>query len=289
MSEIPRAIGRFAILTSLILLAGSLGGCVTRSVRSPVINRIGVQADLVRQVKGFTTLSRGYEHPMIVSVERLAHILNAVEVETKGKGASTLRQPAFHPDIVLRTAEAMAEAMAEAGPDQEVAVQVVRKEMKLGVFNQKYLTSFLAYAKDGYLYLLMRRVDWLIPQTDIDGSLPKPRRDYSPMNFRVVAGEYLFYAGPQTLEIDWQNPVFKVAYRLPGSTDGATRRREVIERSAIPKDEQEAISGGEDSIGIDELSPKQLRALADLEEDRDQGRITEVAYQRARRQLLRRR
>ena len=289
MHETPRAIGRFAVLATWILVGSLLGGCVTRSVRTPIIDRVGIQVALVRQVKGFTTQPRGYEHPSIISVERMAHILNAIEVETSGKGVGTVRQPAFHPDIVERTAQAVAEALAEAGPDQDIAIQVVRKEMRLGVFNKKFLTSFLAYLKEGYLYLLLRRVDWLVPQSDLDGSLPKPRRDYSPMKFRVVAGEHLFYAGPQALEIDWQNPIFRAAYRLPGSTRGTTRRREIIDRSPIPQDEQNAATDRENSVAIDELTPDQLRALADLEEDRREGRITELAYQRAKRQLLRRR
>jgi len=289
MSETPRAIGRFAIFVSLILLGSSLGGCMTRSVRTPVLNRIGVQTHLVREVNGFTTRSRGYEQPMIISTERLIHILNAVEVETRGKGVGTVRQPAFHPDIVERTAQAFSETLAKAGPDEDVAVQVVRKESQLGIFNKKYLTSFLAYVRDGYLYLLLKRVDWLIPQTDLDGSLPKPRRDYNPMDFRVVAGEHLYYAGPQTLEIDWHSPVFQLAYRLPGSSQGTKRRREILEQSAIPRDEQDEAIGGGTGVTLDSLSPAQLRALADLEEDRNQGRITEIDYQRARRQLLRQR
>ena len=289
MQETPRAIGRIAALASLILLGSLLGGCVTRSVRAPIINRMGIQVDLVRQIKGFSTLPRGFEHPSIISAERMAHILNAVEIETRGEGVGTLRQPGFHPDIVEKTARAISEALAEAGPDQEIGVKVVRKEMQLGIFHNKFLTSFLAYVDHGYLYLFLNRVDWLIPQQSKDNSLPEPRRDYNPMNFRVVAGEHLFYAGPQTLEIDWQNPVFRTAYRLPGSSEGTKRRREVIDRSPISKDERDAATTAEDSVTIDELSPDQLRALADLEEDRRQGRITEITYQRAKRQLLRRR
>lgn len=287
MHESPPVIGRLAALVSLILLGSSLGGCLTRSVRTPIIDRMGTQVDLVRQVKGFSTQPRGYEHPTLISVPRMTHILNAVEIETRGKGAGTLRQPAFHPDIVERTARALTEALAEAGPDQEVGIQIVRKEMRLGVFHKKFLTSLLAYVDEGHLYLLLNRVDWLIPQKSKDDSLPKPRRNYSPMDFRVVGGEHLFYAGPQALEIDWQNPVFQHAYRLPGSTHGTKRRREVIDRSPIPKEERDTAFASENDIAIDELSPEQLRALADLEEDRRQGRITETAYQRAKRQLLR--
>lgn len=280
---------RMATLACLVLLGSSLGSCATRSVRSPVIDRFGIQVDLVRQVSGFTTQTRGFEHPTIISVRRMTHILNAIEVETHNEGGGTIRQPAFHPDIVARTAQAMVEALAKAGPDQEIGVQAIRKEMRLGVFHRKYLTSCLAYVDDGNLYLLLRRVDWLIPRKKEGDRLPKPRRNERPMDFRVVGGDHIFYAGPQTLEIDWQNSVFKTAYRLPGSTRGTKRHREVIDRSTIPIDEQEAAIAGENRVALDELSPEQLRALADLEEDRRQGLITEPAYQRAKRQLLRRR
>ena len=259
-------------------------------VRSPIIHRTGIQVDLVREVRGFTTRPRNFEHPAIISVERLKNILNAVEVETgvgKKKGGSVVRQPAFHPEIVEMTARAVAEAFAEAGPDQEIGVQAIRKEMRLGVFHRKTLTSFLAYMKDGYLYLVLRRIDWPIPKKDEDDRLPEPRRDDRPMDFRVVSGEHLYYAGPQSLEIDWQDPVFRKPYRLPGTTRGSKRRRVILEQAPLPKSEREAGAG--ERIDIGDLSPEQLRALADLEEDRRQGRITEAAYQRAKRQLLRKR
>jgi hypothetical protein len=289
MAEIPRMIDRFAALVSLALLIGGLGGCASRSVHSPIIERVGVEVDLVRKVKGFTTEPRGYEHPTIISVERMAHILNAVEIETRGDGLGTIREPAFHPDIVEETAKAISEALAEAGPDDEVGAKIVRKEMRLGVFHKKYLTSFLLHIDKGHLYLFLHRVEWFVSQRDDDGSLPEPRHDNHPMDFRVVSGEHLYYAGPQALEIDWQNPVFQTAFRLPGSTGGETRRREVIDELAVPKDEQEANANRENSTALGDLSPDQLRALADLEEDRREGRITETAYQRAKRQLLRQR
>ena len=276
----------FAILGSV------LGGCATRAVRKPIINRMDVKVDLVRQVKGFTTQPRAFEHPAIISVERLQNILNAVEVETSANsrgGTGVIRQPAFHPAIVEATATAMSEAFAEANPDQEIGVKAIRKEMQLGVFHRKYLTSFLAYLKDGYLYLLLNRVDWPIPQKAEDDPLPEPRRGYSPMKFRVIAGEHLYYAGPQTLEIEWQSPVFRKPYHLPGTTGGSKRRRSIIEQSPIPREEREAASRDADEVGIEALSPEQLRALADLEEDRREGRITEATYQRAKRQLLRKR
>jgi hypothetical protein len=61
----------------------------------------------------------------------------------------------------------------------------------------------------------------------------------------------------------------------------------VLYQSDVPADEFGDEAGG--ATEFDDLSPEQLRALADLEEDRRQGRITEPAYQRARRELLRKR
>jgi hypothetical protein len=175
------------------------------------------------------------------------------------------------------------------GPDQEIGVQVIRREMKLGVFHQKYLTSFLAYIENGHLYLMLRRVEWLISKSHEKKRLPKPRRDERPMKFRVVSGDPLFYAGPQTLEIAWRDPAFQAGFRLPGTTKGAKRHREILLESPIPRSELDAKESSADTLGVGELSPEQLRALADLEDDRNEGRITETTYQRSRRQLLRRR
>jgi hypothetical protein len=278
---------RFSSILLIIFAATLLAGCATRTNRQSIIARRVARVDLVSEVRGFSKKTpRGYQHPAIISKQRLSHILNAIEVETpQEKKATSVRQPGIHPDLVERAAEALAEGFAEAGPDDELGVKLIRKEMKLGLFHRKYLTSFIAYMQDDYLYLQLSRVDWLIPEAKKGDKLPEPQRNQSPMKFRVVSGEHLFYAGPQILEIAWRDPVFRQPYRLPGSTEGGKRRREVLVQAPIPKDERDAASAGR--VALDTLSPEQLRALADLEEDRREGRITENAYQRSRRQLLR--
>ncbi len=281
---------RSRTLSTLAALAVCLGlvltsGCATRAQRHSIIDKTGMQVDLVRYVKGFRTEPQGFEHPAIISSERLTHILGAIEIETREKDGSTIRQPGIHPDLVLPIATALSDALREAGPDQEVGLQAVRKQQKLGVFHTKYLTSLLAYVKGGFLYLQLHRSDWEIPQAKEEKPLPEPIRDTRPMDYRVVSGDYLYFAGPQTLEIAWNNDVFRSAYKLPGSTGGEKRRREVLLESPIPQAERKAAQGSD--VSIDALTPEQLRALADLEDDRRAGRITEQAYQRARRELLR--
>lgn len=268
------------------LLLGSMAGCATRISRKQIIDRRAVDVDLVREMEGlFKTKPEGFEHPVVISSERLVNILNAIEVETPQETGGFVREPAFYPDTVEDVARAIAEGFAEAGPDERLGVKVIRKEANLGLFHTKYLTSLLAYIKNDHLYILLSRVDWPIPQSKENDKLPEPRADQQPMRFRVVSGEHLFYSGPQSLEIDWQNAVFRTAYHLPGTSGGEKRRREVLLQAPIPKDERRREDEG--GLSLDQLSPEQLRTLADLEEDRRQGRITEAAYQRAKRQILR--
>lgn len=275
------------MLAALLLLA-IFSGCGTRYARHEVVGLRDVQVDLVSQVEGlFGTVSQGYEHPAVISEVRIVHILNAIEVETPLEGGGFLREPALYPGMAAEAAGAIAQAFAEADPDQAIGVKLTRKEAKFGIFHTKYLTSFLAFMKDDHLYIELSRVNWPIPQPMEAKKLPEPRRGESPQSFRIVSGEHLFYAGSKALEIDWRSPVFRTAYHLPGTSGGVARRKEILLESPIPKEE---MGGPNEALeSVDQLSPEQLRALADLEEDRNQGRITEAAYQRAKRQLLRER
>ena len=285
-ARLPRSVWTLFIAGSCAALLANTG-CMTRTVRHRLIEQNLIEVDLVRQVSGFSVEERGYEHPATISAERLAHILGALEVETQDKKGGLLREPAFPPEILPRTAEQLSRAFAEAGPNEEIGVKVIRKERRLGLFHQKFLTTFLAYMDDDHLYLLLRRIDWPLKQADETKPLPEPRRNRKVMNFRLITGDPIFFAGVQDIEVAWRNPVFRTAFRLPGSTKGKRRRRELLETSPIPRDEFE--EGRNASSDLKQLSPSQLRALADLEEERQAGRITETAYQRARRQLLRRR
>ncbi|MFO0691221.1 MAG: hypothetical protein U0900_21160 [Myxococcota bacterium] len=261
-------------------------GCASQPHRHSIIDRAGMQVDLVRYARGFKTEPQGFSHPAIISKERLTHILGAIEIESREKkGAATIRQPGIHADMVVPIAAALSEALRQAGPDEEVGIKAVRKERSLGIFHTKYLTTLLAWVKGSSLYIQLHRSEWLIPQAKESKPLPEPMRDTRPMDFRIVSGEHLFFAGPQTLEIDFQNDVFRTAYHLPGSTGGEKVRREVLMEAPIPAAERK--SAEDSGVRLDQLNPEQLRALADLEEDRRSGRITEQAYQKARRELLR--
>lgn len=276
------------VLLGALLLTLLTTGCATRLNRHPIVKKRTVVIDLVTVKEGiFKTQQRDFEHPAIISFDRMKNILNAIEVETAEEGNLFLRQPAIHPDILDDAAAGMVEAFGESDPNSELGVKLIRKEGKLGVFHTKYLTSFLAHIKEGHLYIVFSQIDWPIPQSKETGRLPEPQPGGSNAKFRIVSGEPLFYAGPQALEIAWRSNLFRKPYRLPGSTKGEKRRRELLFQSEIPAEELEGAGGG--GSGVGDLSPEALRALADLEEDRRAGRITETAYQRAKRELLRKR
>lgn len=284
MLRLRPALALLALLALVPIVSAT--GCASRPRRHSIVDRTGMQVDLVRYARGFKTEPQGFAHPAILSKERLTHILGAIEIESREKkSAATIRQPGIHPEMIEPIAAALSEALRQAGPDEEVGIQAVRKERSLGIFHTKYLTTLLAWVKGDYLYVQLHRTDWPIPQEKEGKPLPEPMRDTRPMDFRVVSGEHLFFAGPQTLEIDFQNDVFRAAYHLPGSTGGEKLRREVLIQSPIPASERKR--DDESGLRLDELNSEQLRALADLEDDRRSGRITEQAYQKARRELLR--
>jgi len=289
-SPFDRAIRTAAALALVATLGLAATGCATRNVRHNIRNDYLTTVDLVREVRGFSVQEQGYEHPAIISPTRLSNILRALEVEMQTE-EGTIRQPAIHPALLNRVAEALSAALEEASPNEEVAIKVVRKQRRLGVFDSKFLTTFLAHVKDQQLYIALRRIEWPLPSgaesTKSKNVLPDPVRERPSMDFRVVTGEPIYFAGPQDLEIDWRNEAFETAFHLQGSTKGRKRKREVLESSRIPKEEFAPAPG--EAVGLDQLTPEQLRALADLEEDRREGRITETAYQRERRQLLRKR
>jgi len=269
-------------VVALALLA--LPGCATRSVYHNIVTRHSIEVELMRQVRGFSTQKLGHDHPAIISSARLVNILGALEVEVRDERGA-VRQPAIHRDILEETAEVLSEALAQAGPDEEVAIKAIRKEARIGILHRKFLTTFLAHVDDDQLYISLRRVEWQIPRAEEKKRLPNPSRDRKVMDFRVVTAEPIYFAGVQDVEIDWRNDVFRNAFRMPGSTGGEKRRREVLESIPVPKEELRTEGGS--GTSIEDLSPEQLRALADLEEERRAGRMTENDYQRARRQLLR--
>jgi hypothetical protein len=273
-----------SILTVFIVLvsiSGSLG-CSTRTVNSKVVGRHGLDIYLRSERAMFgDDVDRDFDQPADVSVERLEHILGSIEIETRESARVSERQHAIHAQIVADVADGVSKALAEAGPGQEIVVMAIRRQMQHGVFDRKYLTSFVVFMRNDRLYVHLSRVDWKIEKHRED-NLPMPHVNDREMEFRTVTNDYIHYAGRQGIEVDWRDPVFQKFQRLPGTIGEGQRRKTVLMEDRLPRD-----AGGDlTTEQLGDLSPAALRELANLEEDRQAGRITEGEYRRNRQQIL---
>ena len=81
----------------------------------------------------------------------------------------------------------------------------------------------------------------------------------------------------------WRDPVFATASRHFELNESGARTRTILLEESIPA--AELGSALPESL-VDQLSPEVLRVLAELEEERRQGTITEGQYMRRRQELL---
>ena len=279
---IPRRVttaSRWLLLAALAIPV--LSGCGTHAVHEKVVDRSGLVIRLRSEKARFgPRVEKGYQHPAVIAPERLARILSGIEVDTRLDDETHERRPAFSAETLEDIALGLSEALEKAGPDEQVVVQSIRKQMQHGIFHRKHLTSFVAYASEDRLHVLLSRVDWPLPDKNEKlSSLPEPWPGESVMDFRTLTGEHYHYAGRQGVRVAWRDAVFGGAAPTPSAAETEARKRTILlespERMApVSKTDLEGLSAG------------QLRALADLEEDRRQGQITETEYRRAREQIL---
>jgi hypothetical protein len=260
----------------LVLLAGTQAACITRSVRSLAFEQDYTKVLLRSEAKGLTTVPKGYEHPTHIAPVRLAHILSRIDLR---RAKDQKRVPAVPLETLFLIAEGAAEALTQADPNQAVAVQSIRRDKHWGVFERQYLTSLLLYMQDGLLYVQISRSDWEIPRNHRQ-RLPETHVGKHPHKFRLVIESGMALADAQTAAVDWRNPVFKKPTRTRVTGTGKVVRRTILMESL--EDDTEF---GPQLTG--DVSPEQLRALADLEEARRAGSISESEYSSMRAQFLR--
>ena len=271
---------RSAAFSALILLLAA--GCITR--REDVFREGTVDVFLRSDKRWRQTLEKDYEHPVTISPVRTAHILSRMDLRT-GVEKGNQREPAIPTELLLPIAEGVAQALAQADENQEVVVMAIRRFKRLHVFERKYLTSFVAYARDDRLYIHLARSEFDIselPQHRQD-KIPEPRIGEHPMKFRLYSGTAMTLVDAQSVAVEWRNPIFSRPTRTNILPTGEVTRKTILMES--PPEEW---SSGEPAVDAlpENLSPEQLRALADLEERRQQGQITEAEYREQRRRIL---
>lgn len=270
-----------ALTVPALLLVLTTTACGPRYQRIPVFEHRNLSVVLRAEVRDGDTVPRNFSHPVTISSVRLAHVLSRLDVRMGGEENDKKRQAAFPTALLYTVGEKVALAFEEADPSQEVIVNAVRSEKRLGLFTSKYLTSFVTWMQGEDLYVHLSRVEWLVPKGE-DDEIPEPWVHRRVQDFRALAAEGVIPVGEQTVAVDWRNPVFRKPTHLRIGAGGKLLRRQILLEAPA---EEEAVE--EVPFVPADLSSDVLRALADLQDQRQRGEISEIRYHQARRDLLR--
>jgi hypothetical protein len=277
----PRCPRRLGALALAVVAATS--GCAARVVKTPVYDQSGVQVFLRQQTKGGKAVERGFSHPITIAPARLTNLLARIEVrdeETEDpKGG---RQPAIPTGVLYGVGEGAAQALTKADPSQEVVVMAVERKRTHGIFTNDHLTSLILWVKDDKLYVHLGQMGEVMPRDPKEKGV-EPSLERIESKKTVLGGEGLTKEGPRLVAAEWRSNVFRDMSAIRVRPGGDVVRRTILVES--PPDEDAATAPGP-APPPEGLSPEALRALADLEEVRRRGELTEGDYQMRRREIL---
>lgn len=271
---------KWVLLSLLVPLVLSQAGCWTRVRKEVLQDKEGLKVVLRSQTRGSEPIPKGFQHPATISGVRLANALSRIEVRTSDEDEG--RKPAIDAALLFEMGDALAAGLAKADSSQEVVVMAIRRTRRLGVFTDDRLTSFVAYVKDDRLVVHLSRIDWPVPKSDKQEALPEPNPEKPGQKFRVVPTDGMTSFGPQGVAIDYRAPQFRAGGSVRVTPTGKVVRKTILSETA-PED-----PAGEEEVALPpNLAPETLRRLADLEESRRQGRLTESEYAARRSEILR--
>ncbi len=272
-----RRLGPGIALLYSAAVAGLTSGCLTRTVRTDVFNQKYTEVFLRGEKRGRAPVDRGYDHPAVASPIRLLNILSRIDLRLDAKHGSR-RQPAIPIETIAQISKGLSKALAAANSTQQAVVLSIRREKRFGIFDRKYLTSFVAYVKDDLLYIHLSRSEWEIPKRRRE-KLPEPHVGKQVMRFRVLPSSGMTTVNPQAIAVAWRSPIFERGSRVKTLPGGKQVRRTVVMETPEKRDDSKALP--------ENLMPETLRKLADLEELRRGGDISEGEYNLRRNEILR--
>lgn len=281
MPGIRRHPGLLPALFALLALCLTQSACITRTVRETVFDSSGTEVKLRAQKRGGKLIDRGFDHPIAIAPVRLAHILSRIDIRRED-GKDAKRVPAIPLETLYTIADGISQALEKADSSQEVVVQSVRRHKHWGVFDRHYLTSLLCYVQDDLLYIHISRSEWEIPHNRED-RLPETHVGEHPLGFRLVVEKGMSLADEQSVAVSWRDDIFRKPTRTRVTPGGKVVRRTILMETV----EDETDYGPPTPQVSDQLSPAQLRDLADLEEERQNGGVTESEYNARRNRILR--
>lgn len=269
---------RPAVLWLAAALAIGSSACITRPVKTPVFDDGYTQVFLRADKRGSKTIAKGFDQPAVIAPVRIAHILSRIDLR---RGDDKERVPAIPLETLYTIAEGVAQALAKADASQEVVVQSIRRGKSLMIFERQYLTSLVCYMKDDVLYIHLSRSDWEIEKRRED-RLPEARVGDHPLDFHLVTDKGMSLVDHQSVAVQWRDPIFRKPTRTRVTSTGKVVRRTVLMESL-----EDETDYGPAPSAVEDLSPDQLRSLADLEERRRAGEVSEAQYNARRDQILR--
>jgi hypothetical protein len=266
-----------AATLGLLLYAVLVAGCITRPVRQPVYKEAGVEVFLRGEKRLSSYVEKDFDHPVTISAVRMTHILSRLDIR-KSVDEGNRRVPAIPTDILYSVADGLSKALGQASVNQEAVVMAVRKERTLRILDQDYLTSFVAYVRGDQLYIHLARSDWFVPDKRRQSrGLPEPRVGEHPTRLKLYGGTAMTLLDTQSIAVSWRDPIFSRATRTKILPTGEVKRKTILLESPGGEFSEEEVLEGQARYPSG-LTPGQLRALADLEEARAAGLITEADY-----------
>lgn len=225
-----------------------------------------------------------FQHPVTVSPVRIAHILSRIDVR-RPVDEGQKREPAIPIETLYDIADGLVEGLSKANPNQQVVVYSLKRDRSLGLFDKNYLTSFISYMRNGLLYIHLSRSDWQVPRRR-EENLPDPEIGKFPMKFRVLPGQAMEVVDEQALAINWRDDVFSQPTRTRTTPEGKVVRRIILMESEDDTEELPPPEPTVDSAIPAGVSSDTLRDLANLEDLRRGGVISEAQYAERRKQIL---
>lgn len=268
-----------ATLFGVMLLAG---GCAGKQVRTPVFDQSGVQVFLRQQMKGDEPIDRGFSHPVTIAPVRITNILARIQVRAEGGEDTTGREAALPTGLLYAIGQGIAEALGKADSSQEVVVMAVERRKSLGVFTSDYLTSLIVWVQDDRLFVHLGELGEVMSRDPRDKPRD-PQLTTVDARKRVLGSDGFTPVGPRLVAADWRAAVFSDISAIRIRPGGEIIRRTILLEETPEEDAANQPGPAPPSEG---LSPEALRALADLEEARRSGALSETDYQSQRRDIL---
>ncbi|MCL4686799.1 hypothetical protein KJ059_18830 [Myxococcota bacterium] len=273
------------------VLAGALGvavlfvfalGCAGRQIQTPVYDQQGVRVFLRQQMKGGEPVDRGFSHPVTIAPVRVTNILARIQVREDDAEDKTGREAALPTGLLYSIGQGIAEALGKADASQEVVVMAVERRKSLRVFTNDHLTSLIVWMKDDRLFVHLGELGQVMSRNPSDKPR-EPQLTTIESKKKVLGGDGFTPVGSRLVAADWRAAVFSDISAIRIRPGGEIVRRTILLEETP---EEDAANRPGPAPPPEGLSPDALRALADLEEARRRGELSETDYQTQRRDIL---